>query len=115
MSAIVQPPTADAGMWPAASPDHPLDGPQRPSWVASIPEDLRAFIAETVTNGVQKFWDAASVAALIERGLSGDEALAMSYRLVACAVECSAVLADLDALGTDADLMAVATAAGDAR
>ena len=106
----VKPP---AKVWPASTEDHPLDGPQRPSWVESIPQDIRPYVAETVTNGVQKLWDAAPVRALIERGLSGDEALALSYRMVACAVELSAVLADLDALGSD--LMAVATAVGDAR
>jgi hypothetical protein len=111
MTTATQPPVK---VWPASSPDHPLDGPQRPSWVDAIPPDLRPFIAQTVTSGCAKLWDAASVAALLERGLPGDEALALSYRMVACAVELSAVLADLDAIGSDADLLAVATAAGDA-
>jgi len=112
---IVQPPSAPVKVWPEQSEDHPLDGPQRPSWVASIPQDIRPYVAQTVTSGLAKLWDAASIGALIERGLSGDEALALSYRMVACAVELSAVLTDLDATGTDADLMAVATAVGDAR
>lgn len=112
---IVQPPSAPVRVWPAQSQGNPLDGPQRPAWVAAIPQELRPYVAQTVTSGCAKLWDAAPIGALIERGLSGDEALALSYRMVACAVELSSVLTDLDATGTDADLMAVATAAGDAR
>ena len=113
MSTFVQP--SPATQWPQTSQAHPLDGEQPPSWAAALPEGTRADLASVMTGWCGRFWDAADVRVLVRRGLDADEAQALSYRLVCCAIECSEVLADLDALGTDADLMAVATAAGDAR
>lgn len=93
MTISVQPPPE----WPQQSPDHPLDGPQLPSWVDTIPQDIRPYVAQIVQNGCVKFWDAAPVRALMERGMDGDDALALSYRLVSAALEMSALLTDLDA------------------
>jgi hypothetical protein len=111
MSISTQPPLAPAETWPQQENEHPFDGPQRPSWVAAIPQDIRPYVAQIVQNGCCKFWDAAPIGALIARGMDGDDALAMSYRMVSAALEMSQLLTDLDAIGTDADLMAVATAA----
>jgi hypothetical protein len=102
VSISTQPPPEALVEWPQQRMSHPLDAAQRPPWAASIPPASRADVAAVLTGWCQRFWDAADVRSLVRHGWDADEATAVSYRLVACAVELSGLLMDLDELAAAA-------------